>query len=247
MKQLFSEGFVARDIAEPLLSFDADSDAAAIGKQMERDNVSVAGIRERGVLIGYVLQEALGGGTCRDHLRAFEDDGVLHADAPLADVIESLVETERCFMRLLGQVVGVITRDDLQKPSVRMWLFGMITIIEMFITRKIEELYPDEGWREFLRPKRLEMAEALFEERVRRGRHTRLIECLHLVDKAAILIRDPEAREEFDFGSGTQARRNLKHLESLRNNLAHAQDIVAHDWPAIVALARRIDRIVTRI
>ena len=29
-------------------------------------------------------------------------------------------------------------------------------------------------------------------------------------------------------------------LESLRNSLAHAQDIVSYDWPTIARLARRL-------
>jgi len=33
-------------------------------------------------------------------------------------------------------------------------------------------------------------------------------------------------------------------LESLRNNLAHAQDIVTHDWAAIARIASRLEEAV---
>jgi hypothetical protein len=36
------------------------------------------------------------------------------------------------------------------------------------------------------------------------------------------------------------AKRAVKDLEALRNNLAHGQDITQHDWPPIVRLARRV-------
>jgi hypothetical protein len=39
----------------------------------------------------------------------------------------------------------------------------------------------------------------------------------------------------------------MKDLQSLRNNLAHAQDIVAVNWDAIVSVSRRLDRIMARI
>ena len=34
----------------------------------------------------------------------------------------------------------------------------------------------------------------------------------------------------------------IKDLESLRNNLAHGQDVTSHDWPQIARLARRIQQ-----
>ena len=34
---------------------------------------------------------------------------------------------------------------------------------------------------------------------------------------------------------------------SLRNSLAHAHDIVAYDWSAIVEMSRRLDRMLSRL
>jgi hypothetical protein len=49
-----------------------------------------------------------------------------------------------------------------------------------------------------------------------------------------------EVLELFGFESKSKAKRNIKSLESLRNNLAHAQDIVTHDWAAIARIALRV-------
>jgi hypothetical protein len=38
----------------------------------------------------------------------------------------------------------------------------------------------------------------------------------------------------------------MRDLESLRNNLAHAQDIVTHDWPQIARLAARVEELMSR-
>ena len=37
----------------------------------------------------------------------------------------------------------------------------------------------------------------------------------------------------------------MNELGSLRNNLAHSQDIVSNDWSQIVRLARRLEMLVT--
>ena len=36
----------------------------------------------------------------------------------------------------------MVTRDDLQKPPARMWLFGMVTMIELRYTRLIADTVP---------------------------------------------------------------------------------------------------------
>jgi hypothetical protein len=56
-----------------------------------------------------------------------------------------------------------------------------------------------------------------------------------------VLIQNPTQLVAFGFDSRGAAKRVMKDIQSLRNNLAHAQDIVSHDWPQIVRLARRIE------
>jgi hypothetical protein len=78
-------------------------------------------------------------------------------------------------------------------------------------------------------------------ERQRRNVHCDLMDCLQLSDKAQILVDDPIAMERIGMKSKKLAKRTIKDLESLRNHLAHAQDIVQYDWPQIVRLSRRME------
>jgi hypothetical protein len=144
---------------------------------------------------------------------------------------------------MMGEVVGVVTRDDMNDPIVRMWLFGIITIIEMEFVRKIRESYPDDSWKSLIPAARLDKAEALFEERRRRNRGGTLLDCLQLPDKGQILIRDGTMVEWLQFDSQRTAKRAVKDIESLRNHLAHSQDIVAHDWAQIARLASRVEEL----
>jgi hypothetical protein len=247
MRRLLNEGIPAAYIAEPLPSFDEEKDAASAREFMEKSGQEILGVRSAGNIAGYVLREDLAGGACGDHMRRFEDDQLLYADSPLARVINVLDRFETCFISILGQVGALVTREDMQKPPVRMWLFGMITILEMHFLRTIEERFPDDSWTEEVSEGRLEKARSLRKERTQKGQHPSLLDCLQLSDKAHILLRDAESRSDFGFESRKAGRREIKNLESLRNNLAHAQDIVTHDWAAITLIARRVDRIVSRL
>ncbi len=240
----FTESFKASDIADPLPSFDAGTPALSAGDDMQARGWPVAGVREHGVVTGYLPRGSLSAGACREHLKPFAAGQLLHGDASLSDVIQVLTRYECCFITLLGEVSGYILRAHIQRPLVRMWLFGMITIVEMNMLASLQWRFPDGSWRARLSPTRLDKALALQQERERRGQPCELIDCLQFSDKARILIEDEQALERLGFATKGTAKRIAKELESLRNNLAHSQDIVAHDWPQIARMTRRIEALV---
>ena len=129
----------------------------------------------------------------------------------------------------------------------RMWLFGMITIIEMYLSRQVESLFPDQQWQQELSAGRLEKSKQILQERQRRNQDVALIDCLQLADKAQILMKLPEQRDDMDVSSRREAERALKEIESLRNNLAHAQDILTYNWETILNISRRVEKIMTRV
>jgi hypothetical protein len=240
--RLFSEAFTAKDIAEPLRSFDADADAQQVSSWLDDAGVQMAGVRRGGVVTGFVQRERLSSGRrCGDVARALAPQQILSADAPLSDVIHVLTRYDHCFVSVLGGVDAVATRADIQKPVARMWLFGMITMVEISIAERIRQNWPDGSWHGRLSRSRLEKAETLLEERRRRGQLCDLVDCLQLSDKAHVLLRDPEHLTQLGFVSRSAARQVVKELESLRNNLAHGQDIVSHDWAQIARMARRVE------
>jgi hypothetical protein len=243
LRKLFTEGFRAIDVASPLLSFDDDRDADHVASWMDATSTDVVGIRIGGLVSGYVLRRDLGDGTCRDAMRPFGRDQVLGEEAGLAHAVAVLHTAPHCFLATLGTVDAVLTRGDLQKPQGRMWLFGMITTIELAVGRTIELRYPEAAWKAEVSPGRLSKAEELLAERARRERNVDLLDCLQLSDKAQILAKDPDARARAGFSSKRSALEWIKRLESLRNSLAHSQDIVTHDWEALASLASRLDRI----
>jgi len=247
MKRLFKMGFTVMDIAEPLVSFDAEKEASSVRSFMKDSNISVAGVREKGFVKGYVERDDLNNGTCGDIMRRFDKDSILSEDTSIADVIKGLAEVEYRFVSILGHVEASVCRYDIDKPPTRMWLFGMITILEMFFVRKVEELYPDESWRKELSGSRLNKALELQGERKRRNLPAELVDCLQFSDKAKILLKNPEMQKDVGLNSMREGKRMIKGMESLRNNLAHSQDIIASDWEAILTMSKRLDKIMTRI
>jgi len=244
LRRVFTDGFVARDIAEPLISFDASTAVSEVGELMDRRNLDVVGVRKEGVVVGYVERAELSGKLCGERIQAIEAATTISETASFADVVLGLADSPRLFVRVLGAVGGIITMSDLQKPPVRMWLFGMITLLEMRTTRLIEVKCKGDSWKQYLSESRLQKAEALLEERKRRNQNLELIDCLQISDKGQIIARNEEIRCLTRMQSRRHAEQAIKMLESLRNNLAHSQDIISCDWGIIVELCKDMERVI---
>lgn len=245
-KRLFAEMFTAKDLAEPLLSFDAEKSCSEIYKALDIYQQQVASIRVHGAVRGFIQKYQIADvqdDVCAEHIRHFSVDQVIAGDAPIFDVIHILTRHNYCFVQLLGDVVGFIDRDAINKPIVRMWLFGIITMIEMLLVGLIKENYPDDSWTSQVSEARLQSAQQLQAERLRRNHRCDLLDCLQLSDKAQIMLNNQATFDSLGFRSKKAGKLVIKEIEALRNQLAHAQDIAEHNWAQIVRLTQRMDEL----
>ena len=243
LRRVFEQAFIIHDIAEPLVSFDDSTSAENVRSFMETNRFEIVGVRKGGHVEGYVSRGDLGDGICAEYLTPFNETQVVPDSTSLADLVSCLKKQRRLFVSILGRVGGIVSRTDLQKPPVRMWLFGMVTLVEMRFSRMIERHCPDEEWKQFLSAGRCRKAEELLAERIRRNQDLALADCLQLSDKAQIVARSEHLRRLTRFESKRKLEEAAKMLEKLRNNLAHSQDIIANDWDTIVLLSERLDEV----
>ncbi len=246
LQRVFLQAFTARDLAEPLASFEHDAPAGAVRRWLENCGREAAGVRRDGFVAGYVETATLpDAGTCGDLAREFHPTILVHDTDPLVRVVRGLAHQPRVFVCTLGQVVGLITRADLQKAPMRMWLFGVVTLVELRYALWIDRHCPDDSWQQFLSATRVQKAQELLAERGRRQQTgLRLLDCLQFGDKAQIVARNEVLRRLTIFPSRRQAEEGMKKIEQLRNNLAHAQDIVStdSDWELVVQLVDVVEQ-----
>lgn len=154
--RVFQQAFIVHDIAEPLVSCDDMALAEQVREYMEAHRFEIVGLRTGGRVAGYVEVSDLRAGQCANYIKPFEECQVILDSLPLRELVLRLREQRRLFVSILGSVGGIVSRTDLGKPPVRMWLFGMVTLIEMRFTRLIERFCPDESWKPLLSASRLE-------------------------------------------------------------------------------------------
>jgi hypothetical protein len=233
MQKLLKEGFKAIDIARQILFYET------LPTILPKNEEYVAILKD-GKVTSF-LEVSTGVQS------EFTDENCLTQNSSLVDAILKLITEKVIFIKTLGGVVAYVTKNDLQKPPVRMWLFGTLTIIETFYTRAIAGFFPDDSWVDLVSASRLKKAKEIQAERIRRGAlPPSLLDCLQYGDKLGIVSRSDEMRAYYKVdGTKTYMRNLVKQTEVLRNSLAHSQPI--EDLEIVFIAAQRIDISLTRI
>ncbi|MEA3372783.1 MAG: HD domain-containing protein [Campylobacterota bacterium] len=240
-KRMFFETFSAYDIAKPLLAFDAQTPCETVLQALETRGFDLAILTQSGEYTGYVKKQEITEGICQHFERPISANQILEVNAPISEAVYTLTRYDVAFVKLFDDIGAVISRDDMNKPAAKMWLFGIITIMEADVTELIKKEYGDEGWIPLLAPARVKKAEALHEERKRLLQSSTLPECLQLSDKGLIASETNGFLKSLGFTTKSAFKRTLRDLELLRNNLAHSQNIGNDDWTPIARLARTIE------
>lgn len=245
LKDLFGREISVKHVLEELQSCRAEENAATVRKQMEELDFDVMGIDDKGKVDGYVEQLSLGSGRCREYKKKFSPSELIEESTTLLEVFSALHDAPRKFVKCGDRVTGIVTRGDLQKAPVRMWLFGLVTILEMHLLRLIRNHYPKDSWKVHLSDKRITEAEKLLDLRKKRNEAIDLADCLQFCDKTGLVVKIPEISKAMRKRWATCAKswvRTLKSAEELRNRLCHAQDIVeGSTWPEVIDQVKRVE------
>ncbi|OGP90367.1 MAG: hypothetical protein A2156_00060 [Deltaproteobacteria bacterium RBG_16_48_10] len=247
LRRLFEIGITAQAIEEPLQCCDSNDLACETAEKMLKLHFDVIGVKDSkdGPVLGYIRDCDLDHGRCREHIRMFDLSNLISNSTPLINVLPILRDRPRVFILSENTVTGIITRADLQKPPVRILLFGLVSLLEIHLSRLIQKYYPRDSWKTKLTKERIAYAEKIMNERMARNESLDLLDCLQFCDKGKLATAHPEIQQILHFESRKSGSKLLKSIEKVRDKLAHSQDIVGGTtWEEIIDLAGKIEELI---
>lgn len=247
--EALGDRLTAKDICEPLQCCPSSAPSIDMADILLRREFDVAGVRDEylGPVVGWVNQQDLVTGRVSDHMRAIDDGDIIDAFTPLRRLFEVFKERGFVFVSTGGNLSHILTRADLNKPMVRVYLFGLISLLEIHMGFWIENIYQIHAWKALLTPSRLLAAEAFREQRASAGQELDPLQCLQFCDKQKLLIANDETRKELQLGTKNAAKKFFDDAEKLRNSLAHSQyDLTAGgSWRSLIELVGRVLTIIS--
>ncbi len=224
VKQLFMDHITAQCIYEPLLSCPINSESNHAKEALVVRDFDVAGVKEKedGPVLGYVFTKDIGEGEFKNYVNPIGIDIVISDSTPVASIINILDANEFVFVIAENKITGIITKADINKPPVRIYIFGIISLLEMHLNLWISHHFQDNSWTSKISEARMVMANEVYEKRKRNNQELSLIECLQFCDKKELLSNSQEFLNVFEFGKNA-FQKFLRRAEDIRNDLAHSQ------------------------
>lgn len=244
LKRIFIDNVTAKTIYEPLFCVPADSRVEYAKDALKIQGFDVAGVKETesGEVIGYVITDELKEGEVKEYLKNIDPELLISDSTPIADIFTTLINRDFSFILYGKHIIGIITKADVNKPPVRIYLFGIISLFEMHLNSWINHFYPGDSWELEVSEKRIRDAHDIYKKRKGNNQDLSLLECIQLCDKRDLLVKSEDFREDFDI-SRKQFDSFVKQVEKIRNELAHSQNSIISntDWPVFVETVSRLE------
>ncbi len=232
LKRIFIDNVTARCIYEPLLCCPVSSSAEEAKQALNIRDFDVAGVKatQEGNVIGYVVANELANGNLREYTKDITSDLLISDSTPLAELISVLSNKNFAFVIYGNSITGIITKADINKPPVRVYIFGMISLLEMHLNSWITHFYPDDIWVRKVPEPRIIEARETHEQRKGNNQELSLLECLQFCDKRDLLTKSREFIQELGT-SKNKFESLVKKVEKIRNELAHSQNSIISNLP----------------
>ena len=240
----------ARAILEPVQCCPAGALATEMRELLGWRGFDVAGVMNDpiGPVIGFVIAKELSEGTVENHKKPLSVEHLISDATPIADLLRVLRAKERAFVLVGPEVKGIVTLADLNKPPIRVYLFGLVSLLEMHLRFWIRDGYPDGSWKEHLKEKRIENANKLHAERQKLNQQIDLLDCLQVCDLSDLLLSNEKLWKRLGIESKGKGDELLRESEKLRDRLAHSQqDLVeGTTWRELIDLVEKMEALVHR-
>lgn len=148
--------------------------------------------------------------SVKDHSEPLRAEHLVSDATPLGELLSLLRSKERVFVLVGSDVKGIITFADLNKPAVRVYLFGLISLLEMHLRFWVLKSYGSEGWQQELKDERLLAANELQAERRGRNEEIALLDCLQFCDKRDLIVAKADLRTKLGLSSKSKIGRPTK-------------------------------------
>jgi len=147
---------------------------------------------------------------------------LIAGETPLSKAVEVLRKRGFCFVIVHDEIKKILTRSDLNKLPMRVYLTTLLAHLEGLLANAIHKAFPNDQWLDKLSEENQRGVNDLFEEKKKNDFDTRKIDCTTLSYKSTIVQKSHELRQELS-NCGRDKFNDLfkKTINRLRNRLEH--------------------------
>jgi hypothetical protein len=252
LRDLFSHRVNVEGIMEPLASVTPDTDAVQLKQDLTARDWDAIGICEPdGSVLRFVDREELGSGVAATYAHPVTPAMLIPNSSSVLNLFKVLGTSDYAFVLTSDGVTGVVTRADLEKPPVRLLLFGYTQLFEARLQSLIADA-TDAEIHNRLPLRMIDEAQRIWTKRREHNHSLAFVDCLSLSGKTDLILAE-EYRWRALGDDHAELKRSMHDVAELRNKLSHGESIAPTrgDWlwatrvvQSIEEMLRRADRAV---
>lgn len=243
LKKLFENEISVKYISEEIISFDSsieDNKQNAIALMKKRD-FDILGFKENGRISYYIDKQG--------NIRPIKVEDIVSEVTPLSEVMTLLSQKKRLFVLRKNIITGIITRADLQKTPVFLFLFGILSIFEVLCTELIRNCYIGDDW-ETSTEFSLIGAKKTFKKLKEKNEELELLDCTYLSTKLDVLSNTEVFHDLLnEIGKKSEEDKDcfIKDVNDLRNSVFHPRDYLKEkNWKVINDIYVKIELLIKK-
>lgn len=231
VKTVFVDSVTVKSIYEKLDCCNNSDTSINIIEKYSALNFDIIGVKSKtGSVDKYIDFNALSAGEPLEKVTfPITIKNVVSDSTPIANLVELLSNRAYLFVNHGDKIEGIVTRADINKPLVRLYLFGLITILEMELNTIIEYYFPNNTWLNKLTDNRAKSTNQRYQEKISKREDLSLIECAQLCDKKDILLKSPVFLELFEI-SKSKFKQFMEKAQDIRDALAHSNSSITSEF-----------------
>lgn len=156
---------------------------------------------------------------------------LIESQARVVDLIRVFCRDQKQFLFILeqGDVAGIVTVSDLNKPAVCVGLFPLVQRVELAMRNVITKLLPGEEWIDDCRKKRQSKIKGIVKKRRNENHDIGSLSIALFSDLTCVCSAGKVARHCFDGCVDTTLVEERKLLNDLRDRVCHAVESLLDD------------------
>ena len=135
LQTLFIDQITTKFIFEPLDSCNINDNGLDVKRKLETNHFDIVGVTDNdNNFIGYAKTEELRNDIIANSRRDFGNLIIIDS-TPISKLFSLLAPAGFIFVKHADKIVGIVTKADINKIVIRIYLFGIISLFEMQSTK----------------------------------------------------------------------------------------------------------------
>lgn len=244
---LITVKYIAEFDLETIIPEEKESNIREI---MDDKDFDIMPIESNNKIIGYVEKNDLSDkddNKCLQKKKDIVPSDLIPESTSLINLFSLFKNRNWFFVLYGGEIRGIVTKGDLRKIPIRMYLFALINLIEMHLTKKIKEYCPTKDDLYNISENRMKKAEEILKEKQCKNEALDIYDCLQFCDKKDISLENKEIFCKINIMSKKEMEQFLNNVINLRNKLAHGNDIVdGTSWSKIFEITNKMEELIRK-